>query len=348
MTEKCNDNSYMDYQTAKPTNAPSVESACKSCCCNTDTPLNENFDKKIFYSLEKDFSCHSDSNLSSSDTVSLLNQNQCSVHKNNSFSEPNLSLLLQVWAIENKITISALGKLLVILQNYHPSLPKDARTLLSISKSFDIQELAGGSYYHFGIRHSLEQQMKINSSLSSCSELYLQINIDGLPLFKSSQTQLWPILATIEKISGNDPNPQPFAIGVYLGSHKPNNAQEFLKPFVNEMESLLADGFSFNGKNVAVKIRNIVCDAQAHVFIKQVKSSAGYSGCDKCTQSGVHTGVKMVFPETDAPLHTDSSFDNMTDEQHHKAKNPFKPLPLKMVSQFLIDYMHLVCLGVTK
>ena len=48
MTEKCNDNSYMDYQTAKPTNAPSVESACKSCCCNTDTPLNENFDKKFF------------------------------------------------------------------------------------------------------------------------------------------------------------------------------------------------------------------------------------------------------------------------------------------------------------
>ena len=26
MTEKCNDNSDMDYQTAKPTNAPSVES----------------------------------------------------------------------------------------------------------------------------------------------------------------------------------------------------------------------------------------------------------------------------------------------------------------------------------
>ena len=80
-----------------------------------------------------------------------------------------------------------------------------------------------------------------------------------MPLFKSSQTQLWPILATIEKITGNDPNPKPFAIGVYLGSHKPNNAQEFLKPFVNEMESLLADGFLFNGKNVAVKIRNIVC-----------------------------------------------------------------------------------------
>ena len=115
-------------------------------------------------------------------------------------------------------------------------------------------------------------------------------------------------------------------------------------------KSLLADGFSFNGKNVAVKIRNIVCDTQARVFIKQVKSSAGYSGCDKCTQSGVHTGVKIVFLETDAPLHTDSSFDNMTDEQHHKAENPFKPLPvpLKMVSQFPIDFMYLVCLGVTK
>ena len=94
MTKKCNDNSYIDYQTAKPTNAPSVESACKSCCCNTDTLLNESVDKKFFYNLEKDFSCHSDSSVLSSDTVSLLNQNQCSVHKNNSFSEANLSLLL--------------------------------------------------------------------------------------------------------------------------------------------------------------------------------------------------------------------------------------------------------------
>ena len=92
-----------------------------------------------------------------------------------------------------------------------------------------------------------------------------------------------------------------------------------------------------------------MCDAAARAYIKSVKSHSGYSGCDKCTQAGEYNG-KMTFPETDAPLRTDIAFDEMTDEDHRVRPCPLRRLspPLGMVSQFTLDNMHLVCLGVMK
>ena len=50
----------------------------------------------------------------------------------------------------------------------------------------------------------------------------------------------------------------------------------------------------------------------------------------------------MTFPETDATLRTDVSFDEMRDEAHHKGPSPFVGTQIGMVFQFSIDYMHLV------
>lgn len=56
----------------------------------------------------------------------------------------------------------------------------------------------------------------------------------------------------------------------------------------------------------------------------------------------------MTFPEIDATLRTDASFDEMRDEEHHKGPSPFAEIQIQMVSLFPIDYMHLVCLGLMK
>ena len=233
------------------------------------------------------------------------------------------------------------------MQKYHPQLPKDPRTLLSTSKSIQVNNLAGGEYIHFGVKNCLKQQLTIYLELQSYPRLHLQINIDGLPLFKSILSQLWPILATIEKISNFKPV-QPFVIGAYFGKHKPNDAEAYLDKFIEDMKNLAKVPYDNNGKFIEIRIRNIVCDAPARVFVKKVKSCAGYSGCDKWTQSGVHTGSKIVFPEVDAPLKTDVSCQEMRDEEHHRELSPFQSLQLGMVTQFPIDYTHLVCLGVTK
>ena len=67
----------------------------------------------------------------------------------------------------------------------------------------------------------------------------------------------------------------------------------------------------------------------------------------KCTHKRVYDG-RMTFPETDAPLTTDVTFDEMVDDNHHNAPNPLQPLGIGMVSMFPLDYMHLICLGVMK
>lgn len=117
--------------------------------------------------------------------------------------------------------------------------------------------------------------------------------------------------------------------------------------FIQEYEELKTNTLSFDGKNVHLEIHSVICDAPARAFVKCVKSFSGYHGCDKCAQEGEWRG-KMTFPKTDAQLRTDTSFLNRTDEEHHKGLSPFVALSMGMVTQFPIDYMHLVCLGVTK
>ena len=175
--------------------------------------------------------------------------------------------------------------------------------------------------------------------------IYVQINIDGLPLFKSSNVQLWPILGRID----NPIQGEPFIIGLFCGRSKPVHVEEYLRDFITEMQALENDGFQFEGFNhqLHVKISCFICDAPATAFIKQIKGHSGYYGCGSCVQSGVWQG-KITFPLVDSPLRTDVQFDEMVNEEHHIGSSPLKNLSIGMVSQFPLDYMHLVCLGVVK
>ena len=85
----------------------------------------------------------------------------------------------------------------------------------------------------------------------------------------------------------------------------------------------------------------------ARCFLKCVKGHAGYFDCDKCEQEGSWHS-KMTFPETTAPLRTDMRFHEMTNAKHHSSLSLLTTLWIGMVSQFGLDYMHLVCLGVMK
>lgn len=112
-----------------------------------------------------------------------------------------------MWARLNNIPQVTLGELLTILRNYYPPLPKNPRTLLSTGKVHGIKEISGGSCYHFGIESCLIQQLKSNTKLTNSEILNLQINTDGLPLFKSSSTQLWPILDMVQNMTKPKPLP---------------------------------------------------------------------------------------------------------------------------------------------
>jgi hypothetical protein len=55
-----------------------------------------------------------------------------------------------------------------------------------------------------------------------------------------------------------------------------------------------------------------------------------------------------VFLEINSPLRTNESFRNKVNEEYHKGGSPLELLPINIIDVVCLDYMHNVCIGVTK
>lgn len=102
---------------------------------------------------------------------------------------------LRSWAIEKNIKRTAITDLLKILRSAGlKNLPNDSRSLLDTPRKVEIVNRANGKYWHNGLENCLAQ---VFSHLSSDLSVQININIDGLPLFKSSPLAFWPILVNV-------------------------------------------------------------------------------------------------------------------------------------------------------
>lgn len=84
-----------------------------------------------------------------------------------------------------------------------PNLPKCTKTLIGTTpakyKIEEIQDADGsvGEFVYLGIEKNLRNI--INTELHINNEIInLQINIDGIPLFKSAAKQFWSILCRVD------------------------------------------------------------------------------------------------------------------------------------------------------
>lgn len=91
-------------------------------------------------------------------------------------------------------------------------LPKDSRTITKTPKAKTVvtRDNFGGSYWHYGLEKALNVCLV---NIEHSPEVLLNVNIDGLPLFKSSKNEFWPILFNIH---GKTRIP-PIVIGIYCG-----------------------------------------------------------------------------------------------------------------------------------
>ena len=105
--------------------------------------------------------------------------------------------------------------------------------------------------------------------------LTLQFNIDGLPLFKSSRLQFWPILAILKC----DYPKSPFIVGIFCGLSKPKCVVEYLKQFVRDLKNVLANGIIHKGKLLNVEVSSFVCDAPARAYVKNVSLDSLFRTC---------------------------------------------------------------------
>jgi hypothetical protein len=164
------------------------------------------------------------------------------------------------WAVAFNISHAALSDLLCILQPLNLDLPKDARTLLQTCREVQTISLAGGYYYYFGVRFWLQSLLQKSQDVLYVEELTLHINIDGIPLFKSSTMCLWPILGSFQEIEAS-----PFPIAVYCSTHTPSSLDDYLRDFIVEMKKLETEGFTSNvlKKTFKIKLGAIICDVPA-------------------------------------------------------------------------------------
>lgn len=287
------------------------------------------------------------------DTLDQLDLTLDSDETNDSFQdtdeeeiEPQLDMKTKLaeWAANRNISQSTLSELLQILIVEGLNLPKDPRTLMSTLKDCEVKKMGSGSYYHFGLCNAICAELT-NAQDELTDTLTLRLNVDGIPLFRSSNAQLWPILGKIKELPGSNV----FMISLYAGPSKPPSVHEFMKDVVEEFKKLTKEGLHFNEKHYCVPLPDaFICDAPARAFLKCIKGHSGYSSCERCVQSGVYLNGKIVHPDMEAALRTDAQFYEMIDEEHHRDVSPLRELGVGLVISFVLDYMHLVCLGIVR
>lgn len=245
----------------------------------------------------------------------------------------------------HNISQNCISDLLGILRRHgHHELPKDARSLMRTPRCLtNVVNVGSGQYVHFGLEESIKRA--IVKYRCEDSVILFNINIDGLPISKSSGSQFWPILGDIVV---KHIYTEPFVIGVFHGLKKPEDSNEFLKYFIEEYSNLKITGLVVENTSYSIQLNCIICDAPAKAFISNTKHHSGYFSCSKCICKGDYIENRVVYLSTTSSLRTNESFRNRTQPEHHHGLTILESLDIDMIKQIPLDYMHLVLLGVSK
>ena len=118
-----------------------------------------------------------------------------------------------------------------------------------------------------------------------------------LPVFKSSCTQLWPILCCVGQS-------QPAIVALFLGKSKPSSVDEFLEDFVAEIRDLQLNNYKCElcddseVSRVPFVLHSVVCDAPARAFIKKIKGHNSLHACERCCAVGSSVRSRTIFTAT--------------------------------------------------
>ena len=277
-----------------------------------------------------------------------ISDNSCLSDDSDQLENCSLKDELVTWVNNFQVKHNAVDGLLKLLkQSGHSELPSTARSLLATPRLVSIDHKSEMEYIYFPLENALLENFQSypDSVKDSVDTLEISLNIDGIPLFKSSKSSLWPVLCGIMNLTPV----RIFPIALTYGKSKPKNL-DFLHDTVRDLNVVLNQGLSCGSKVLKVSLRCVVCDAPAKAFVKGTKLYSGYYGCDKCCQRGLWIG-RLTYPEVENLLlrtDIDNSFRMQTNEEHHNSDSPFCDLDIDMIKSFPLDYMHQLCLGVVK
>ena len=167
--------------------------------------LNEKVEDGINLGFERPNVCVSPENVIEEADVEILNENElvnCESKTENAQSVNKLDTLknnLKQVIILNNISAEATSGILNALNEYGIKLPRTKQNL--------IKDIGYNEHSVLKKRQNILKNCN-NKNVMQYPKIVLDINIDGLPLFKSSKTCIWPILGSIV----NTPDVYPFVI----------------------------------------------------------------------------------------------------------------------------------------
>lgn len=62
----------------------------------------------------------------------------------------------------------------------------------------------------------------------------------------------------------------PMTVAIFHGITKPPSIEEFLRPFVTELNELEESGLTINNMQHEIKVRAVIADAPARAFLKGI------------------------------------------------------------------------------
>ena len=292
-----------------------------------DSSGNNNRDNNSGYDSDNPISTNSGNNCS------------CSFH---------LESKLRNWVSNEKnISSKSVTRLLRSLHGTFPSLPKTAHTLKQETKH-PVIEIGGGEYAHLdwidALKGVIENEFTVGPKI-----INLLVNIDGLPLYRNtSKYTTYPILVSPLQFPK-----YVLTVGVYCSNKLKLKGMppvpDLLEQFINDLKSLRGKLVTSKG-TFTVEVGPFICDSPVRSELKNVVGHSGYNSCERCVQHGTYCHGHVILSKTDCPKRTDENFHKREHPSHHKdcELSALEAIGFPMVTGFVLDYMHLVCIGVMK
>ncbi|KAE8741661.1 hypothetical protein FOCC_FOCC012813 [Frankliniella occidentalis] len=270
---------------------------------------------------------------------------------------------LKQWALDEGIlSMIKLNKLLFLLHRGFPNLLLDYRTLLGTPMNLPIENIDEDcKFWYKGIRSYLAN-LDLTEYIREHGSIEIDVNGDGLPLFKRSKNKFWVLLGKLAHTKNH-----PFIIAIFFGKNNPT-VKELCTNFRDEVLDLEENGYEVNYVPVEFRIRRYICDAPARAKLKCIIEHDGYCGCERCDVEGewidnrmTYVNIdcmlrkgewidnRMTYVNIDCILRSDQSFYDRVNPEHHKGQSPLeKTLSWRPVSGVVLDVLHLVYIGVYK
>lgn len=160
----------------------------------------------------------------------------------------------------------------------------------------------------------------------------------------------------------------PCMVALFCGNGKPDSLESFLDNFIKELNFLIINNIEYNGNIFKIEIRSFICDAPARAMLNLIMGHTTKHGCEKCCiiakteafnknnnkSCKSHSKRKLYYPvkiEHKERKNSDFSLNQVCSNNcaHIKDISPLLRIKdIRLVTQFPLDPMHLIYLGVVK